>query len=54
MHIDTYIPAAPRCNDLVVNYKQLCRSRQMHLKNPQANKSAVIDEDADVFLLDDD
>lgn len=35
VHITVYIPAAPRCNELVLNYKQLCRSRQMHLKNKE-------------------
>ncbi|XP_031631748.1 uncharacterized protein LOC116346008 [Contarinia nasturtii] len=53
VHINTYIPAAPRCNELVLNYKELCRSRQMHLKNPNADKTAVIDEDVDFFLDDD-
>lgn len=55
VHINTAIPAAPRCNELVVNYKQLCRSRHIHLMTPKAAKPTVMDVDADdVFIIDDD
>lgn len=54
VHINSHIPPAIRCGDLVTNYKQLCRSRQIYLNTPDAERSAVIDEDTDVFLIDDD
>lgn len=48
------MPAPTRCNELVLNYKQLCRSRQAHLKmEPKSDKEAVREEDADVFMIDD-
>lgn len=48
------MPAPTRCNELVLNYKQLCRSRQAHLKmKPKSGIEAVREEDADVFLIDD-
>lgn len=48
------MPAPTRCNELVLNYKQLCRSRQAHLKTkPKSDKEVVREEDADVFLIDD-
>lgn len=40
-----------------MNYKQLCVSRKAHLKmenDRKVNQAAVIDEDADVFLNDED
>ncbi|XP_055322193.1 uncharacterized protein LOC129578102 isoform X2 [Sitodiplosis mosellana] len=54
VHINTSIQAAPRCGQLVMNYKQLCQSRQLHLQSPTVENPIVIDEDADVFMLDDD
>lgn len=52
------MPAPTRCNELVLNYKQLCRSRQAHLKMEpiglaRSDKKAVREEDADVFMIDD-
>lgn len=52
VHIKTQITAATRCGQLVLNYKQLCESRQTYLKNP-VEKSKELDEDM-VFMLDDD
>lgn len=53
----TYTPAPVRCNQLVFNYKQLCTSRQMHLKCPSndtnTNKSAAVIVDEEVFQIDD-
>lgn len=51
------MPAPVRCNQLVLNYKQLCTSRQLHLNDPNdpanPNKSKVFG-DEDIFLIDDD
>lgn len=53
VHIVTYIPAPPRCNQLVINYKQLCTSRKMHLMSAKDNKSKSSMMEEDVFLIDD-
>lgn len=47
VHINTYIPPPPRCNQIILNYKELCRSKLLHV-----NQSAMAE--TDVFLIDDD
>lgn len=59
VHINTYIPAPPRCNQLVLNYKELCKSRQAHLQCPSTKAIShysppVVIVNDDIFLIDDD
>lgn len=46
------MPAPTHCSELVMSYKQLCRSRLAHLQ--EGNNDAANDMDAVVIDIDDD
>lgn len=52
IHINTSVPAPPFCNDIVLNYKQMCRSR-VFLLNQKARSGTATEEPMDVFVIDD-
>lgn len=50
IHINTYIPAPAHCNEIVLNYKQLCRSKLMCSRSKLVKKSSLPSETEGVNL----
>lgn len=59
VHINTSIPAPPYCNEIVLNYKQMCRSRLFYCTT-EIDKSVSDKQDGskcaeamEVYIIDD-
>lgn len=53
IQLNTYVPAPLRCNEIVLNYKQLCRSRVRQLeKKPEPVITLEKAEEMDLVLID--
>lgn len=53
IQVNTYMPAPLHCNELVLNYKQLCRSRLLRLKNKTTAEPMETNGNVDdIFVID--